>query len=72
MNGESQNLYEHSAESFHTLIDAIAALGFNRKTAGYYAAQIGDTPVFDDAGRIVIQDDHGNVVDRLALDYFDS
>lgn len=62
--------FEHSCESFYALIDAIKALGFDEKTAGRYAAWIGDTPIFDSGGKIVVEDDQGREIDRIALDYF--
>ena len=39
--------------------------GFDRKTAGYYAAMIGDTPLSDEQGNIIVQDERGRELVRL-------
>jgi hypothetical protein len=62
--------FEHSDESFAALIDAIHALGFDRETAGQYAVWIGDCPIFDADGKVVVMD-KGAVIDRIDLNYFD-
>jgi hypothetical protein len=63
-------LYEHTPESFQELIDAIMALGFDEKTASDYAMLIGDTPVIDEQGRVVVSE-NGRELARLKLSYFD-
>jgi hypothetical protein len=64
-------LFEHSSESFHGLIDAIQALGYDRATAGRYAVLVGDTPCRDGDGKIIVEDVDGQVLARLDLDCFD-
>ena len=66
--GQPDSCFEHSDESFCALIKAIEALGYDRKTAGQYACWIGCTPIHDQDGKIVVQDDKGKVIDRIALD----
>ena len=61
---------EHSDESFRALFDSIMALGLDEATAARYACQIGDTPIIDADGRIVVMDDHGKVIARLAMARF--
>jgi ribulose-5-phosphate 4-epimerase/fuculose-1-phosphate aldolase len=63
-------LHEHSPESFQELIDAIMALGYDERTAGHYAVLVGDTPVRDEQGRIVVCE-NGRELARLNLKYFD-
>lgn len=43
-------------DGFNSLADAIARLGYDRETADHYAELIGDTPVTDEQGRIVVRD----------------
>jgi hypothetical protein len=43
----------------------IKALGYDEKTASYYAAQIGDTPGFDEHGNLVVSDERGIVIATL-------
>jgi hypothetical protein len=54
--------------NFKLLIDSIEALGFDRETARFFARQIGDTPVIDEDGKVIVEDRDGTVV-KLALDY---
>lgn len=49
---------------FEAMVQAIIAQGYDQETAGDYAARIGDTPVFDDDGMIIIRDGD-EVVARL-------
>lgn len=58
------------SEQFEAMVAEIAALGYDRETATYYAARIGDRPIVDQDGKVVVTDEYGKVVDRLALDYF--
>ena len=60
----------HSKESFIELIKAIEGKGFDRETAGKFAVIIGDTPVFDETGNVVVIDDGGKELARFKLDYF--
>ena len=60
----------HSEESFWDLIKEIQALGYDRETAGRYAVLIGDIPIRDDQGRIVVRDGD-RVLARLELKLFD-
>jgi len=64
---DPKQLREHSKESFRSLIDAIQALGFDRNTAAQYAAWVGDCYIYDESGLLVVRDDLGRVVARLAL-----
>jgi hypothetical protein len=59
----------HSEESFSRLIDEIMALGYDEKTAGDFAVFIGDTPIQDEQGNIIVMQD-GQVVARLNLKSF--
>jgi hypothetical protein len=67
---EPEPLAEHSAESFNAFIDEIMALGYDEETAGNYAAIIGDIPVMDEQGRVVVLDDTGKELARLELKSF--
>lgn len=55
-------------------LDALASeierLGYDRKTAGHYAALIGDTPAIDEQGRVVVEEDDGTELARLPLERF--
>ncbi len=50
--------------AFKKLTREIAKQGVNRATASYYASCIGDLPVHDGAGRVLVID-AGQVVARL-------
>ena len=58
-------------ESLDELAAEIRGLGYDRRTAGHYAALIGDTPMGDDQGRIVVIDEQGKELARLPLKFFD-
>jgi len=58
---------DHSLESFESLVEEIARQGFDPETAGRYAVLIGDTPVIDSDGKLVVQDEHGKIIARLEL-----
>jgi hypothetical protein len=63
---------ELSLDGFGELVDAIVALGYEENIAAHYAALIGDTPVCDKAGNIVVQDWRtGEELARLSSDFFD-
>lgn len=57
-------------ESLDRLCAEIMALGYSAATASRYAALIGDTPCFDEAGNIVVEE-NGIEFARLPLKYFD-
>lgn len=51
-------------EAFGELIDEIMSQGYDRQKAGRFAGLIGDTPIEDDAGNIVVME-KGQVLARL-------
>ena len=55
-------------EAFKQLMHRIEALGFHVDTAASYASLIGDTPTFDDDGRVVVWDLEGRELARLRID----
>ena len=57
---------EMSFDTFVNLADAIAAQGYDEATALKYAALIGDTPISDEAGNILVLDEKGQELARLA------
>jgi hypothetical protein len=57
-----------SDEAFRQLMVRVEALGYHVDTAAYYASLIGDTPTFDDKGRVVVWDLEGTELARLRLD----
>jgi hypothetical protein len=61
----------HSQESFSELVAEIKSLGYDDATAGRWAAFIGDTPIGDDQGRIVVRDEQGKELARLRLKCFE-
>ena len=63
--------HELSMEGFEKLAREIMALGYDEETASHYAALIGDTPAVDDAGQVVVLDEHGQELARLALNFFE-
>lgn len=67
MKRHTECLCEHSTETFYALIDSIVALGFDEATAAHYAALIGDTPILDEEGKVVVLDRAGKELARLAL-----
>jgi hypothetical protein len=54
-----------SQESLAELARQIMAQGFDERTAGLYAALIGDTPLSDGQGNLVIRDIHGRELARI-------
>lgn len=58
-------------DGFKQLVDEIAALGYDRETAGNFAALIGDTPLLDEQGRIVVRESDGTELVRLKLKFYD-
>jgi hypothetical protein len=63
-------IYEHDESSLTALTAEIAALGYDAATAEHYAVLIGDTPLRDDDGRIVVMA-NGVELARLPLKFFD-
>src|SRR4051812_40794747 len=58
---------------FAKLVEEIKGQGIDHATACHYAAQIGDTPCFDEQGRLIVQDDDGKELARLKpLAFYDS
>ena len=47
------------------------ALGYDEQTSAHFAALIGDTPCFDEQGRLVVMNESGAILARLRLKYFD-
>ena len=54
---------EVGAERYARLL----ALGYDDATAARYARLIGDSPVFDETGRVVIRDARGVLIDSFYL-----
>ena len=54
-----------SIHAFGKMIRQIEAQGYDRDTAGRLAALIGDTPCQDEQGRLVVEDEKGEVLARL-------
>jgi hypothetical protein len=60
-------------EDFKRLADEIQSQGYDRATAVDLASWIGDTPILDQRGRIVVRDVHGKELARLRpLKFFES
>lgn len=57
-------------ESLDVLAAEIMALGYDEETAGDYAAYIGDLPIKDERGNIIVQDETGRELARLPLKFF--
>jgi len=53
--------------AFDRIVTAIQQLGYDESTAVRYAVLIGDTPSLDDDGKVVVTDEHGDVLARLDL-----
>jgi hypothetical protein len=51
--------------SLTELTQEIMAQGYDEETASYYAVRIGDTPGFDENGKLVVMNEHGQVITRL-------
>jgi hypothetical protein len=49
-------LCEMTVESMVTMAKEIMEQGVDKETAYHYAALIGDTPCFDDAGNLIVRD----------------
>ena len=54
-----------SEEGFGKLIAEIMSQGYDRETAGRYAGLIGDTPMMDEEGNLVVMEGGGRVLARL-------
>lgn len=59
-------------EPFEAFVAEIVLLGYDRDTATYYAARIGDRPIIDRDGKIIVFDLDGRELARLALDCFEN
>lgn len=55
---------------FSTLVDEIAAQGYTPDQAAEYAALIGDTPLYDESGNIVVMDGDRTVATLKPLKFF--
>jgi hypothetical protein len=61
-----------SEEGFYKLIAEIQSQGYDQETAGHYAVLIGDMPIVDDAGNVVVME-NGKVLARLKpLKFFET
>jgi hypothetical protein len=63
-------LHEHSPESFHRLIDEIEAQGYGREVACHFAALIGDTPLTDKDGNIIVTENDQEIARLNPLKMF--
>lgn len=52
-------------ETFEQMVAALEARGMERSQAADYAARIGDTIEEDDAGKWIVRDDGGQIIDRI-------
>jgi len=52
-------------DAFRELAKEIMAQGYDESTALHYASLIGDVPMADEAGNVVVQDERGREVARL-------
>ena len=52
-------------EELATLAAQIMAQGYDEKTASLYAALIGDTPLSDGQGHVIVRDGHGRELARI-------
>lgn len=57
-------------EDFNKLVDEIVEQGFNEETASELAEMIGDTPIYNEAGNIVVMDGAREVAILLPLKFF--
>ncbi|MGC3961574.1 MAG: hypothetical protein QM813_27710 [Verrucomicrobiota bacterium] len=62
-----ETCYELNLDGFCELIREIQGQGVDRDTAGHYAALIGDTPLMDEQGRIVVMENDDTELARLTL-----
>lgn len=58
-------------EAFKELIDEIMSQGHDEKTAAHYAALIGDTPIADEQGNIVVTENGREIARLKPLKFFD-
>ncbi len=58
-------------EDFNRLVDEIMAQGYDEKTAAHYAALIGDTPLTDADGNIVVKENGREIARLRPLKFFD-
>jgi hypothetical protein len=57
-------------EDFSNLVDEIMTQGHDEETASRYAALIGDTPLYNEAGDIVVMDGERIVATLKPLKFF--
>lgn len=58
-------------EDFKALVAEIMSHGFNEETAAEYAALIGDTPLYNEAGNLVVMDGNREVAVLPPLKFFE-
>jgi len=58
-------------ESIRDLADEIASLGYDERTAWRFAALVGDTPIVGPDNRVLVMDEAGRELARLAIKCFD-
>jgi hypothetical protein len=58
-------------DDFKILIDEIEAQGYDRETAGEYAALLGDTPLYNEAGDIVVMEGDRIVATLKPLKFYE-
>jgi hypothetical protein len=56
-------------QAFNKLVDEIIAQGVDDITATHYAALIGDTPIVDEQGKVVVMKGEREIT-RLRLNFF--
>jgi len=56
-------------DAFSKLVDEIMSLGYDEKTACRYARLIGDRPLTDEKGQILVMEDN-KVLAKLKLKFF--
>lgn len=56
-------------KQFDELVDEIMSKGFDEKTAALFARLIGDTPIIDNNGKIVVMENK-KILAKLALNFF--
>lgn len=57
-------------DGFKALTDEIERQGYDRETAGHYAALIGDTPVLDEQGNVLVMEGGKIIATLKPLDFF--
>ena len=57
-------------QGFAELIREIESLGYDRITASRYAVIIGDTPLKDETGKVIVRDSDGTELAKLSLKFY--